>query len=344
MAYISFQPSDYFNTKLYTGTGATGQAQTGVGFQPDMTWIKCRSNAQNHMLQDAVRGATKQSFPNTTGAETSWTNALTSFDSDGFTVAGSDEGGASSKTYVAWSWKANGSGSSNSDGSITSTVSANTTSGFSIVKWTGTGANATIGHGLGTTPQTIFVKSLADAENWCVYHKNIGNTHSLFLNTISGDSSNAKFWNNTSPTSTTFSVGDGNEVNGSGDGMIAYCFTGLKGFSNFGTYNGNGNANGPFIYTGFKPNWIMIKRSDSSDNWFLQDIKRSPFNVIDDYFTAQADSAEATNSAVNIDSLSNGFKIRNTDSGYNTSGAKYLYWTFADEPLVASNNDPATAR
>lgn len=345
MAYITFKPQDYFNTKLYTGTGATGQAQTGVGFQPDMTWIKCRSNTQNHMLQDAVRTATKQSFPNLTNAETSWTNGLTSFDSDGFTVAGSDEGGASSKTYVAWNWKANGAGSSNSDGSITSTVSADTTSGFSIVKWTGSGANATIGHGLGATPQTIFVKSLADAENWCIYHKNIGNTASLFLNTSSASSANTKFWNNTSPTSTTFSVGNGGEVNGSGDGMIAYCFAEKKGFSKFGKYTGNGDANGSFAYTGFKPAFLLLKQSSGSQGWFLVDNKRAnPFNPVDGSLHPNANAAEDTSSDFFVDFTSNGFKLRDSDSQLNGSGSDYIYMSFSEEPLVASNDNPATAR
>jgi hypothetical protein len=354
MAYISFQPKDYFKTLLYTGNSSSPRTITGVGFQPDFTWIKPRNLAYSHTLVDAVRGASGNGslsgtlISNSTGSPEGDTNSdgtITAFTSDGFTLtAGSSSSGRTngSYNYASWNWKANGAGSSNSDGSITSTVSANTTSKFSIVKWTGTGANATIGHGLGTTPETIFVKSLVDAENWCVYHKNIGNTHSLFLNTTGGDSSNTKFWNNTSPTSTTFSVGNGGEVNGSGDAMIAYCFTGLTGFSNFGTYNGNGNADGPFVYTGFKPSLIIFKRSDSTGWWSMFNDKSLGYNPDNNALFPSSNDAENTSDFIDI--VSNGFKLRDSNANLNNDGSKFLYWAWAAAPLVGSNNVPCTAR
>ena len=340
--YITFQPSDHFKTKLHTGTGSAASI-TGVGFQPDLVWVKERGGTENNVLEDAVRGATKLLQSDSSAAEQTGSQTLTSFDSDGFSV-GTDAGwNTSSDTYVMWNWKANGAGSANTDGSINTTAtSVNTTAGFSICKWTGNSSNATIGHGLGVVPQTIFVKNLADAESWSVYHHEIGNTHSLFLDTDGGDSSNSKYWNNTSPTSTTFSVGNGGEVNGSGDAMIAYVFAEKHGFSKFGTYTGNESTDGPFIYCGFKPAFVMSKcSSHSSSNWVILDATRDPYNVGRKRLYPNLTSAE--DAADRIDFLSNGFKIRGDGSDTNGSTRKYLYWAFAEEPLVASNKDVVTA-
>ena len=344
MAYTTINKStDYFNTILYTGTGNTGQGQTGVGFQPDMTWIKCRSHAQSHMVQDAVRGATKQIFPNTNGAETSWTNGLTSFDSDGFTVAGSDEGGASSKTYVAWNWKANGAGSANTDGSInTTSTSVNTTAGFSISKYTGTGSNATVGHGLGKVPKVIIFKKLNSADNWFNYHEPLGNTKRLLLSTNDAEATSAGYFNSTTPTSSVFSLGTNGGNNQSGDDYVAYCWSEIYGFSKFGSYLGNGNADGSFIYTGFKPAMVIIKLySTGSENWRIFDNKRIGYNPNNYKLYPSLNNTEGTSDL--IDLYSNGFKPRSTSVEFNGSGNGYIYMAFG-QSLVGSNNVPCTAR
>jgi len=351
MAYISFQPKDYFNTLLWTGDGASSKSLTGTNFEPNWTWIKRRSDAQAHSITDSVRGVTKSLRSDSTAAEdTNNANGyVTSFDSDGFTVAkGSDPSrtNTSGATYVGWNWKANGAGVSNTDGSITSTVSANTTSGFSIVKYTGTGANATVGTGLGVAPKIVLVKDLSASASWRMYTEMTGNQSQLALDQNSAaDSGNTTMWNSTSPTNTTFSIGTHPNVNTSSNNYIAYCFSPVRGFSSMGSYIGNGSADGSFIYTnGMKPSWLMIKRTDLADSWFMYDNKRSSFNVVDDYLIANGSGAEVSTSAVNLDFLSNGFKIRNTDGGHNNSGGTYIYIAFAESPIVSSNGVPATAR
>jgi len=337
--------SDYFNTKLYTGTGATN-AQTSVGFQPDWVWIQNRGGTYASVIYDAVRGATKQIEPQGTGAEATVSDTLTSFDSDGFTL-GADSSSycnrsSSPNTYVAWNWKANGSGSSNSDGSITSTVSANTTSGFSICTYTGTGANATIGHGLGVAPKVVFIKNTYQAENWVVGHDSIGFTKFLQLNTTAVEATATNRFNDTAPTSSVFSVGTETQVNQAGGTHVAYCFAEKKGFSKFGLYNGNGNADGSFIYTGFKPAFVLIKAKGSLQNWSILDNKRNTFNVMDKYIDTNSTNAEGT--ADIWDFTSNGFKQRNSYASHNASGQGYIYMAFAEVPLVGTNNIPATAR
>tara|TARA_R100000995_G_C3475438_1_gene120681 strand:+ start:78 stop:1136 length:1059 start_codon:yes stop_codon:yes gene_type:complete len=352
MAYTTIDKSTlHFNTKLWTGTGSSN-AITGVGFQPDFCWVKMRSGSENHFLTNAIQGATKIIQSDTTAAEQTSSNGMTAFNADGFTVNTDTGFNGSGDNYVAWNWKANGAGSANTDGSInTIATSVNTTAGFSICKWTGTGANATIGHGLGVVPQTYFVKNLSATNDWNVYHHNIGNTHRLFLNTTAGDENNDSAFNDTSPTSTVFSVGTNTNVNQSGSTMIAFVFAEKKGYSKFGTYNGNGNANGPYVYTGFKPAFVLWKRSDSANGWILMDNKRPTVNSVSydsnpvNYLLeAQSNGAEASASSYYVDYLSNGFKVRNTNNVFNNNGAKYLYWAFAAAPLVGSNNVPCTAR
>jgi hypothetical protein len=341
MAYTTIKkPSDYFNTKLYTGTGSSN-AITGVGFQPDWIWFKCRSEAQSHFLFDAVRGSNKTIQSHTANAEATSTALLTSFDSDGFTVNTDDGVNGSSKTYAAWNWLAdNTSGSSNTDGSITSTVSANTTSGFSIVSYTGTGSNATIGHGLGVAPAMIIIKARTFVEDWIVYHQSTGNTVKLDLNTYNATNANVTYWNNTSPTSSVFSVGTNDRLNRSGDNYIAYCFAEKKGYSKFGSYTGNGNADGTFVYTGFKPAFFMVKQTNEIRNWNLSDNKRTNFGVSDGNLHPNLSNAENTYEI--LDFVSNGVKIRNSGNDYNASGGTFIYMAFAEEPLVGDN--PATAR
>jgi hypothetical protein len=337
MAYTTINKStDYFNTKLYTGTGST-QYITGVGFQPDMNWIKTRTRSgYNHCITDAVRGATKVIRPNLANVENTYADSLTSFDSDGFSL-GADINGEQNKSgdnYASWNWKANGAGSANTDGSISSTVSANTTAGFSIVKWTGTGSSGTIGHGLGVTPKVVIVKRYTAVADWVYYTTVIDGTMDfLYLNTTASKADSSV----SVPTSTVFSKNDTN-----GETQIAYCFAEKTGYSKFGSYVGNGNADGTFVYTGFKPAFVIQKNASAVQGWQLQDNKRLGYNP-DNYLLQPNDSA-AESALQRIDLLSNGFKVRTTDAGQNASGNTYIYMAFASAPLVGTNNIPATAR
>ena len=346
MAYISFQPSDYFNTKLYTGNGSTNTAQTGVGFQPDWIWIKERSSTSSHILTDVVRGANKSLSSNLSGAESTETQSLISFDSDGFTVGSGGGVNENSQTYVAWNWKAGGSGSTNSDGSITSTVSANTTAGFSICKWTGTGSAGTIGHGLGAVPSMIIFKNLDGSTSrlWAVYHKGVyvsaSDPNILYLNNTNAaaDDTNV-LGTSVTLSSSVFSVGDYTGTNASGEDIIAYCFAEKKGFSKFGSIDSNNSSDGVFEYLGFSPSFILIKDYiNAGSNWVIHDNKRNTFNPIDKVLKPSANDAESTSTF--CDFVSNGFKVR---TAFNTS-VKFLYMAFAEEPLVSSNGVPATAR
>ena len=341
MAYISFQPNDYFNTKLWTGTGAEN-AITGVGFQPDWVWIKNRDAAEHNKLYDAVRGANKVIYSNLTNAEATVTQDVKSFDSDGFTLGTESAVNASGQDIVGWNWKANGAGSSNTDGSITSTVSANTTSGFSIVKYTGTGSVGTIGHGLSAVPKMIIVKRLDSASSWSVYHSALGNANQVYLNTT-GASTSSSGWNSTDPTSSVFSIGSTASYNGSGNTYIAYAFAEKSGFSSMGSYVGNGNADGTFVYTGFKPAFILLKNTTLSvENWVINDSGRNPSNIVDKDLFANQNYVEAVHSRQ--DFLSNGFKFRSTANNSNKSGDTYIYMAFAESPIVSSNGVPAVAR
>ena len=341
MAQIN-KPSDYFNTKLYTGNGST-QSISSVGFQPDFTWIKQRDGTFGHDLYDALRGATKVINTNNNLAEYTESARLTSFDSDGFSLGSETPTNGNGNSYASWNWLASNTTASNTDGSITSTVSANTTSGFSIVSYTGTGSNATIGHGLGSVPKMIIVKNRDSAVSWSVYHNSLGATKYILLNSTDG-SATVTSWNNTEPTSSVFSVGTLNGVNSSSTDYIAYCFAEKPGFSKFGSYTGNGSADGTFVYTGFKPAWVMVKRSNNTQGWYMLDNKRNTFNPEDKYLEANDSDAEATFTF--CDFLSNGFKARvdNTGTGFNFSGDTYIYMAFAESPLVGTNNIPATAR
>jgi len=340
MAYTTINKStDYFNTKLYTGNGSTN-AITGVGFQPDWVWIKSRGLARSHQINDAVRGAGKILATDNTGAEFTDTNRITTLDSDGFTLGSNDNVNGSSDNLVSWNWLANGAGSSNTDGSDSSTVSANTTAGFSIVKWTPSGGNATVGHGLGAVPEMIISFRIDGAQDRFVYHKDIGNTKYVRLNQTTASTTDANAWNNTTPTSSVFSVGS----QFGGSDYIAYCFAEKKGFSKFGSYTGNGSTDGAFVYTGFKPAFVLIK-SVSTTNWNMFDNKRSAFNVADETLWANSSDSESTvGTGYGIDILSNGFKARSTSSQVNFNNTQMIYMAFAEAPLVGSNNVPATAR
>lgn len=327
-ATTATQATQYFTPVLYTGNGSNGNAIT-VGFQPDWTWLKGRSNAQNHGLFDAVRGAGKGLQSNSTGAEYNLTDTLNSFNANGFTVNNDSTFNGSGYTYVAWNWKANGSGSTNTAGSITSTVSANTTSGFSVVTWTGNATdNASVGHGLGVAPKMVIIKNRSVSAGWPVYTNVIdGSMDALYLNLTDAkvDTGRNQF------TSSVFYVSSGTDTNGSGNSLVAYCFAEISGYSKFGSYNGTGSADGPFIYTGFRPAYVMYKGSSTSGGaWDIHDAARSPRNVAVQTLFANTSGAEG---GIEIDILSNGFKIRDTSANANSSGVTYIYAAFAEAPL-----------
>jgi len=344
MAYTTIKkPSDYFNTKLYTGNGTTDTAITGVGFQPDLSIIKARDMAYNHNVMDAVRGSTKRVATDLTDAESTQAEMIKSFASDGFNLG--DNGGVNqdTKTYVSWNWKANGQGSSNTDGSINTTyTSVNTTAGFSISTYTGNGTNnATIGHGLGAVPKMMIFKILSSADDWTVYHASLGATKKLNLNDTGAESTVPEIFNDTEPTSSLITFGTHGRTNTNGQNYIAYCFAEKTGYSKFGSYVGNGSSDGSFIYTGQKSAFIIIKNtSTSGTNWVMFDNKRIGYNESNYYLRPNGTNTESTN--IPLDILSNGFKIRTSAGDVNTSGNTYIYMCFAEEPLVGDN--PATAR
>jgi hypothetical protein len=344
MAFTTInKSSDHFKAIKYTGTGSSN-AITGVGHQPDFLWIKKANGVEHHILIDAVRGLDKQIYSSHTSSEDTNAQSVTAVGADGFTVGTNAQTNANSSIFIAQLWKAGGgSGSANADGSISSTVSTNTTAGFSIVKWVGTGANATIGHGLGVAPSLLISKNYDTATNWYVYHKSLGATKNVRLNLTNASATETAVWNDTAPTNSVFSVGTNTSVNNSGDNTITYCFAEKKGFSKFGQYYGDGSADGPFIYTGFKPAFIILKRvGNAGNNWNMIDTKRSPSNDVDKILFPSSNDAEVTTTVADI--LSTGFKIRLTSSGWNHNQDKFVYMAFAEEPLVSSNNIPATAR
>ena len=348
MAFTTInKSSDYFVTNLWTGND-TAQTITGIPFAPDFVWIKNRSAAESHTLVNTVIGANNFLKSNAASANNTNSEFLKSFTSDGYTLGNADEVNNGSNNIVGWNWKANGQGSSNTDGSINTTyTSANTTSGFSIVQYTGTGANATVGHGLGISPKMIILKQTNTSKDWMIYHKytnpnGTGSQYYLHLNSSDGKASNATMWQNTDPTSSLFSLGSSSNVNGSSDTYIAYCFAEVQGYSKISSYVGNGNVDGSFIHTGFKPAYVIAKRTDGASNWNQFDNKRFGFNVKNPLLYPNLTNAEADD--VFIDLLSNGFKWRTTNGDINASGGSYIYMAFAEAPLVGTNNVPANAR
>jgi len=347
MAYTTInKPSDYFNTILYTGDNSSPRTITGVGFQPDMNWSKIRSESNDHWVSDAVRGANKIIRPN--GTDDELVNGsggyISSFNSDGYVIASGSANNnnfnKSSGTMVSWNWKANGAGVSNTDGDITSTVSANTTSGFSIVSYTGTGSEATIGHGLGVTPKIVFFKRLDSTTNWVVQTPILGNRVQLVLNDTSTSNTDSRLGASDNWSNSVFTVGTYGDMNASGGTYIAYCFAEKTGYSKFGSYTGAG-SNFPFIYTGFKPAFVMFKNTSSALFWQIHDSARDPFNEVQKRLAANSSDAEGSGS-IPIDFLSNGIKLRTTATTWNESGSNFIYMAFAEEPLVGDN--PATAR
>ena len=350
MAQID-KPNLHFNTVLYTGNAST-QAVTGVGFQPDWLWIKNRSTTNAHNIFDAVRGTNKKIDSSESTAENASATNLTSFDTDGFTLASNAGTNGSGNSLVSWNWKANGQGSSNTSGTINTTyTSANTTAGFSICTWTGTGSAGTIGHGLGAVPKLMLIKNLSSAESWRIYHPSLGNATSMKLNTTDTSFSDTGAFNSTTPTSTLFTVGNSDSTNKNGDSMVAYVFAEKTGYSKMSSYKGNGNStNGPFVYTGFKPAFVIGKKTNgNSDNWYMLDNKRIGYNE-DNYWlypnlnNSEYGSDQSNHTAYHADLLSNGFKLRSSDDMVNGNGNTYVFWAFAENPIVGSNNVPAVAR
>ena len=345
----------FMNATIYTGDGSQTASFTngaaGASFQPDMVWSKIRAGTtQGTGVFDSVRGTTGQSLDTAaTTAEGTWNGAAASdygyvsaFNSNGFSVndgAIATTGGYvnyATRTYVAWQWKAGGSAVSNTNGSITSSVSANTTSGFSVVTYTGTGANATVGHGLGVAPSMIIIKGRF-ATNWSVYYASIPNatTSILILNsTGAAVGSLPTYWNSTAPTSTVFSLGSDSNINSTNSaGLVAYCWAPIAGYSAFGSYTGNGSADGPFVYLGFRPRFIMFKDStNASTNWIVQDTSRFTYNLITGALLANTSASEYS-TGYDVDILSNGFKIRRSGGDTNQSGAAIIYAAFAENPF-----------
>jgi len=346
MAYTTIKkPSDYFNTVLYTGDGSASRSITGTGFQPDWVWIKNRSSSQEHRLHDAVRGANKLLRTNSNGAEATTSQDVMSFDSNGFTVGTEAAVNGSGNSLVAWNWLGANGTASNTDGSITSTVSANTTSGFSIVSYTGNStAGATVGHGLDVAPKMLIAKNRTNGStNWGVWHTGIPINEHLILNGTQASSVYTGFFNNTLPSTSVVTLGNDVVTNGSGNNIILYCFAEKKGFSKFGSYTGNGSTDGTFCFTGFKPAFVLIKSSSLSQDWFIHDNKRSTFNVSNTVLLPNTYDLDITDTTVyGIDMVSNGFKVRGTHARINQSGSSYIYMAFAEEPLVGDN--PCTAR
>jgi hypothetical protein len=345
MAYTTIDKStDYFNTVLYTGNATDDTGITGVGFQPNWVWLKDRTNGNHHRIYDSVRGATKVIYSSLTNAEGTASTGLKSFDSDGFTVGtGSDENG-NGASFVSWNWLAGvDAGSSNTDGSITSTVSANTTSGFSIVSYTGTGSNATVGHGLGSAPKVVIIKDRSVDRDWIVGHTAIGFNKYVLLNSTSASVTASNRFQDTAPSSSVVTIGTHGYVNNSGSNYIAYCFAEKQGYSKVGSYIGNGSTDGTFVYTGFKPAWVMSKRTDSTNSWRIFDNKRPGFNSSSFNFV-HANLANAEDSGDVMDLNSNGFKVRTNSTDQNTGGSPYVFMAFAEAPFVSSSGVPATAR
>ena len=345
MAIID-KPTDYFETVTYTASTSSSYSETSLQFQPDFIWLKNRDTTYPHHLFDAVRGSSLGLSSNSTNAEqTRGSSYLTSFDSNGFTT-GNAIASDSADGVVAWNWKAGTSftndASATGIGSIDSTGSVNTTSGFSIISYTGTGSAATVAHGLGVTPKVVMVKNLENATDWGVYNSNLTNANYLLYINLTHAETNQSSNFGTAPTSSVFTVNTNNSTNQSGLNHIAYCFNDVQGYSKFGSYVGNGSTDGTFVYTGFKPAFVMCKRTDAVRNWVIVDNKRPNYNPTNEWLYPNA--SDAGYSQTGIDLLSNGFKTLITSPTVNASGGSYIFMCFAENPFTTSTGVPTTAR
>ena len=362
MAYTTIDdPSAHFQTTLYTGNRSSSQTITNDGnsdLKPDWLWIKPRNDTvlHSHSLFDSTRGVTKGLASNLSEAEYTTSSKVTSFNTDGFSIGNGASVNQPDRdvNYVTWQWKANGGTTTTNDasatgvGTIDSVYQANTTAGFSIVTYTGTTSAGTIAHGLGAVPKMIIIKNRDDgAENWAVYHAGIASdaeTDYMYLDTNNAAADDANLFNDTAPTSTVFSIGTSGVVN-QAEAHVAYCFAEIKGYSKFGSYTGNGSTDGTFVYTGFRPAFIMARSHDNAEGWNMIDNKREGFNVNNDWLSANSTAAENDGATYTlIDILSNGFKWRNADINGNGSGRNCLYMAFAEHPFVSSEGVPVTAR
>ena len=346
MAYTTIdKPSDYFETKLYTGNAGT-QNITGLDFQPDWIWVKDRTGDEWHNFVDSVRGTTKYLFSNATNAENTNSNRITSFNSDGFSLGNDVNTNFNSRNFASWNWKAGTSVSGNTSGAGTAKAysgSVNTDAGFSIIKYVGNGtADHTIPHHLGVKPKMVITKNLDALIVWIVGHDSIGWDHILILNDTSAKADDVNAFNDIAPTSSVWNVGGGNGNNFNNVNYVSYCFSDVKGYSKFGSYKGNGNADGTFIYTGFKPAFIISKYTGAGQNWQMYDNKRNPHNFVDTVLFPNGNADEEAYDK--YDFLSNGFKARSTSTGTNVSGGEYIYIAFAENPFTSSTGTPVTAR
>ena len=345
MAYSTIDdPTLYFNTVLYTGTGSE-QTVSGVNFSPGLTWLKSRSNGQPNVLSDSVRGGNKQLYTADTQAETTYGQYLKSFNSDGF-VLGTDSGiNQSSQTFVSWNWKAGGSASNNTDGNKTISLSVNTTAGFSVGTYAGTGQDSTIGHGLGAVPDWLMIKNRSSgSRKWQLWHNGLTGTNKyLAIDRSDAELTDTASWDNTAHSNTVWNTYGSGEANQNGENFVCYAWTSIQGFSKFGSYTGNANADGPFIYTGFKPAWIMTKQINGASSWIVHDNKRDPINTVTEFFTVEENDAAGT-LAESYDLCSNGFKVRTNNGDRNSNGDTFAYWAFAESPLVNSEGIPNNAR
>lgn len=348
MAYTTIDdPTSFFNTVLYTGNGSTNNI-TGVGFQPDWVWIKNRSSSKDHNIFDVVRGVNKKLESNTGIAESTLGGGLQAFGTDGFTLGDHDELNDNGDSHVSWNWLAGGSASSNSNGSITSSVSANTNAGFSIVSYTGNSTSgATVGHGLSSAPKFVIGKAInTSGEDWFTGNASNGFNKYIKLNATHAAQTFSGVFNDTAPSSTVVTLGSNGIANSSSYNYIMYCFSEVKGYSKIGSYTGNGNADGTFVYTGFKPAWILLKdyTSSSGYNWIILDNKRDPSNSLDRRLQPSTSFTEYTDVSDFCDFTSNGFKWRGSQANWNASGVGYIYMAFAESPFVNSNGIPTNAR
>jgi len=332
---------------LYTGNSSTNvisNAVNAVSFQPDLIWIKARNAVTDHALQSSGQGISSGGSPllssSSTAAEITYAGyGVSAVSSTGFTVIGAGSlTNLSASTYVGWQWKAGGTAVTNTSGTITSSVSANTTAGFSVVTYTGTGANATVGHGLGVAPAFIIFKGRTNVSNWWCYHSGLTSAaYTISLNQTAAQSNSPTSFQSTAPALTVFSIGTDGGTNSTAIPTVAYCWAPVAGYSAFGSYTGNGSADGPFIYTGFRPRWVMIKCSSAVGGWKIYNTSGLTYNAINTALEAQDAAAEATSASFNMDWLSNGFKLRTTYADFNTSSATYIYAAFAENPLKYAN-------
>ena len=351
MAYTTIDdPTAYFQTTLYNGNNGT-QTITHTGhsdLQADWIWGKARNDTAQHFLIDSVRGVSKRLKSNNADAEATVSTGITAIGSNSFSLGNDGDFNDGVVNYASWNWKAGTSftndASATGIGTIDSTGSASTAAGFSIVSYTGTGSAGTIKHGLSSIPKMIIMKTRSTSNIWSVYHVGLGNTKYMQLNEPDPSTDNDTYWSDTTPTSSVFSVGTASGVNGNGTTNIAYCFADVQGYSKMGSYTGNGSGpNGPFIYLGFKPAFVMFKRANSTGAWSMQDNKRTPFNEGNKALFANTNAAEST-SDNSMDFVSNGFRVRTDTSNYNTSGGTYIFMAFAENPFTTSSGVPACAR